>query len=57
MVAQEVLLRMGWIMGSYLRMAQVDFEGIHSEFLLWFDDLHIEYNHELCFHSTFYDDS
>lgn len=30
MVAQEVLLRMGWIMGSYLRMAQVDFEGIHS---------------------------
>ena len=41
--------------GSYLCMEQVDIEGIQCGFLLWCDDLHIEYTHELCYHSTFED--
>lgn len=49
MFAQGALLSMGRIMGSYLYMARINFGGIQSEFLLWCDDLYIEYTQNYAF--------
>lgn len=55
MITQEALLSMSRIIKTYLCMTQVYFEGIHNRFLLWCEELYIEYAYDLCLHTKFHD--